>query len=543
MPAYRLFSNPGLPQCLVAAGCLAASDRTDVEIVRIAPQPGGGAEHQGRPLPYVLDGNGDVMATGVDEVCTWLGASGDQATIALVQQGLLGAARRAGFAHTRDEYEPAYHEVFATLTELDQRLAARRYLDGGEAPTATDWWAFAVLVKFDAVDYVLYKCNARHLDTYEHLLPYLRDLFQLHDVDDHLDYTAIKQQAYWEDERINPKQTYPLGGEHNLLLPHDRAERFVERDLVQVGTEEDPSKRRARGEWVRGVSAHRHRVTADGSSGYLAEANRYHLYVAFNCPWCHRTTLTRAILGLEDIISMDVTWFRRDAEKGWQFRPEEPGSTTESQYGYRYIKELYERVGSTEKSLPVLWDKKTETIVSNESAEILRMMNDGFASLATRKIDLYPAAKRDEIDRLNAWIYTDINNGAYKAGFTGSQKAYEIAYHRFFAAMDRLETILARQCFLTGETITEADVRLFPTLFRFDAVYHVRFRLNAYMLRDRPALSRWLRDMYEQPGVAAGSNLRHAKQGYFGRNANQIVPLGPEGEVLGLTPADRSDGV
>ncbi len=279
-------------------------------------------------------------------------------------------------------------------------------------------------------------------------------------------------------------------------------------------------------------------MSADPNSLFPAEPGRYRLYVANNCPWCHRVTLVRSLKQLQALISLDTLYYRRNAEHGWQFRPDLPGFDKDSQYGHRFITELYKKVGSKERSVPVLFDKKTETIVSNESADIVRMLNSAFSAHAPTTIDLYPEGLRDEIDQLNAWIYDAINNGAYKAGFTASQAAYERAYHKFFAAFEQLDQRLATRRFLTGVAITEADVRLFPTAFRFDHVYYIRFKLNKRMLRDYRHLYRWLRDMMHWPGIAEASNLEHARQGYFGRTGNNLVPSGPSFQ-FGEKPSAR----
>mmetsp|Transcript_33329 Transcript_33329/g.100684 ORF Transcript_33329/g.100684 Transcript_33329/m.100684 type:complete len:275 (-) Transcript_33329:63-887(-) len=248
-----------------------------------------------------------------------------------------------------------------------------------------------------------------------------------------------------------------------------------------------------------------------------------------NCPWCHRVVLGRAMLGLEDVISMDVLRYRRDPDLGWVFDASVEGCDPDTAAGgITSIRELYEREGSTEKSVPVLFDKKMQKIVNNESSEILRMMETEFTKLATQGIDLYPLHSRDEIDQLNAWIYQEINNGAYKAGFSGTQKAYEEAYDIFFNAVEKLEHTLKDRPYLTGDSVTEADVRLFPTLIRFDHCYYTRFWLDKKMIRECPQLHAWLERMWRLPGVAKGTSIDHIKKGYFGRTGNNIVPLGPD---------------
>ncbi|MEL6759635.1 MAG: glutathione S-transferase C-terminal domain-containing protein, partial [Myxococcota bacterium] len=196
--------------------------------------------------------------------------------------------------------------------------------------------------------------------------------------------------------------------------------------------------------------------------------------------------------------------------------------------GYRYVRELYERIESSEKSVPILWDKKRKTIVNNESAEIIRMFDAAFDSLAPETATLVPEELENQINRLNAFTYHAINNGAYKAGFSSSQDAYEAAHQRLFEALDVVEEMLRGRRFLLGTRLTEADVRLFPTIFRFDAVYFTRFNLDARQIRDLPNTQRWLEHMLAIPEIASASNLDHARKGYFGRTGNELVPLGPE---------------
>lgn len=311
----------------------------------------------------------------------------------------------------------------------------------------------------------------------------------------------------------------------------------------------DAKKRRAEGEFVRGVSTARNFV---GSSSYPVETERYHLYVAYNCPWCHRVLLGRAVMGLEEVISVDVLFPNRsteDEEPGanfWKFAPEGvtgmngqhvkfPSCTIDTVLGKKYAKEIYEASGIfDQKSVPILFDKTTKTVVNNESAEILRMMGTVFRPLARHReaMDLYPTDKADKINEINDWVYTDVANGAYKAGFSSNQEVYETAFTKFFAALDRLEDILTNSKFLVGDDVTEADIRLFPTLFRFDPVYHSRFKLNKKLLWEYEHLWRWMGDMMRLPGmdsVSYDEYLQHCKQGYFGRTGNGTIPVGPAG--------------
>ena len=307
----------------------------------------------------------------------------------------------------------------------------------------------------------------------------------------------------------------------------------------------DAAQRRARGEFVRGVSAHRAWI---GDPEHPPEPGRYHLFVALNCPWCHRVTLARNVLGLADVITLDVAFPNRTpaddpvGEGLWEFAPYRvatltgeplPECTHETGTGenFRLAVEIYGREGSSEKSLPILYDKRLGRIVSNESAEIVRMLNahaDALGSTALDRLDLYPDALASQIDRLNERIYVAINNGAYKAGFSSDQATYAAAFDTYFEALSELETLLSDdRPFLVGEAFTEADLRLFPTLYRHDPVYTVRMKLNGARVLDHPRLWRWLCRVHALAGVQEAGSLIHCRQGYFGRSWNGTVPLGP----------------
>ena len=308
----------------------------------------------------------------------------------------------------------------------------------------------------------------------------------------------------------------------------------------------DIAKRRRSGEFVRGDSAHRAWI---GDEAHPPEPGRYHLFVALNCPWCHRVTLARAVLGLEDAIGMDVAFPNRTGtddpagEGLWEFAPERiatltgetlPECTRETGTGagHRLAIDIYRAEGSGEKSLPILYDKRVGRIVSNESADIVRMLNAHADALGSSfgddRPDLYPDDLAGEIDALNARIYQAINNGAYKAGFSSDQTVYAAAFEAYFEALAELETRLSDgRPFLTGARFTEADLRLFPTLYRHDPVYHLRMKLNGARILDFPHLWRWLCRIHALPGVAEAGSLIHCRQGYFGRSWNGTVPLGP----------------
>lgn len=284
----------------------------------------------------------------------------------------------------------------------------------------------------------------------------------------------------------------------------------------------------AEGRFVRGETAFRKRLTADGSSGFPVEAGRYHLYVSYACPWAHRTLIARALLGLEEAISISVVNpFMGD--DGWTFA-EGPGVAPDPIHQARFLWQIYvarapEYTGRV--TVPILLDKPTGTIVNNESREILRMLD----AMRGERQSLAPEALRAEIDRTIDAIYTPVNNGVYRAGFAVSQGAYEEAVLELFAALDRWEEVLSTRRYLCGSALTEADVCLFTTLFRFDPVYHGHFKCNVRRIQDYPNLWGFVRDVYQLPGVAATCRLDHIKEHYYRSHPNinptRIVPVGP----------------
>ncbi|MDF7661580.1 glutathione S-transferase family protein [Erwiniaceae bacterium L1_54_6] len=287
------------------------------------------------------------------------------------------------------------------------------------------------------------------------------------------------------------------------------------------------------GGFVRQTSSFRHWISSDGSTGFAAEPDRYHLYVALICPWASRTLIARSLKGLEQVISVSVVEPQL-GEQGWHFG-DYPGANRDTLNNAEYLHELYTRAAADftgRATVPVLWDKKTQTIVNNESADILRMLNSGFGSLADNSIDLYPADLQSEIDALNESIYPRLNNGVYRTGFATTQISYQQAFHDVFSQLDELEERLSDgRTFLLGEQLTEADIRLFVTLIRFDAAYHGLFKCNLRRLRDYPQLNRYLKSMLAVSGVRQTVNIDHIKQGYYSikaLNPNGIVPAGPD---------------
>jgi putative glutathione S-transferase len=300
----------------------------------------------------------------------------------------------------------------------------------------------------------------------------------------------------------------------------------------------------AKGGFIRQVSGFRNWVTPDGSAGptgdagFAAEAGRYHLYVALICPWASRTLIARKLKRLEDAISISIVNPRLDDE-GWAFGGY-PGAGPDDINGARHLHEIYTRADplyTGRATVPVLWDKQLGTIVNNESADIVRMLNSGFGDLASGP-DLYPAPLRAEIDALNADIYPRLNNGVYRAGFAITQIAYEEAFDDVFSMLGSLEARLDKGGpFLLGDALTEADIRLFVTLVRFDAAYHGLFKCNLRRLADYPALSAYMAAMLAVPGIAETVSIEHIKAGYYSvkaLNPNGIVPKGPD--LPGLAP-------
>lgn len=293
------------------------------------------------------------------------------------------------------------------------------------------------------------------------------------------------------------------------------------------------------GKFKRTESKFRSWVTADGSpgptgdGGFKAEAGRYHLYVSYACPWAHRALIFRKLKGLEDLIDVSYThWFM--GENGWTFQADSDGIVRDKLFGSDLFYEVYLKADpkyTGRVTVPALWDKKTGTIVSNESADIIRMFNSAFDGVSAAAGDFYPNDRRGEIDAINERVYHTVNNGVYKAGFATSQDAYEEAVYPLFESLDWLDDILTRSRYLTGDTPTEADWRLWTTLFRFDLVYHGHFKCNIRQLKDYPHLWPYARDLYQWPGIAETVNAEHAQRHYYEShdmvNPTRIVPAGP----------------
>ncbi len=291
------------------------------------------------------------------------------------------------------------------------------------------------------------------------------------------------------------------------------------------------------GKFERQASKFRDNVSNDEDAKYPVESGRYHLYVSLACPWAHRALIFRKLKGLEEHIDVSVV-HPEMLDNGWEFK-EYPGSTGDKLYGFDYAHQIYTKAKpeiTTRVTVPILWDKQTETIVNNESAEIIRIFNSGFNALTSNDDDYYPEALRQEIDDINEMVYHDINNGVYKAGFATTQKAYEEAVNALFHALDIVEERLSKQRYLVGSNITEADWRLFTTLIRFDAVYHGHFKCNKKQIADYPNIYGYMKELYQVPGVAETVNFDHIKRHYYFShtmiNPTQIIPVGPELDLM-----------
>jgi putative glutathione S-transferase len=303
-------------------------------------------------------------------------------------------------------------------------------------------------------------------------------------------------------------------------------------DFLSYGDYSVKAPARADGAFVRPLYPFQGRITADGSSGFKAEPGRYHLYVSLACPWAHRSVIVRGLMGLEDVVSLSVVDPVRDG-RGWAFR-DGPGYGPDPVNGFTLLREAYE---ATEPgydghiSVPVLWDRQTSRIVSNNFPDITLDLDTQFGAWARTGVDLYPEPLRAEIDALNDVVYTTVNNGVYRCGFAATQQAYDAAVAALFATLDDLEQRLAGRRYLFGGQITEADVRLWVTLARFDSVYVTHFKTNIRRLVDYPNLWAYTRDLYQQPAFGPTTNFDHIKRHYYTThphlNPQRIVPAGP----------------
>ena len=291
-----------------------------------------------------------------------------------------------------------------------------------------------------------------------------------------------------------------------------------------------------KGSFKRASSVFRNKISSNHST-YLPETNRYHLYVSYACPWAHRTLIFRKLKNLESHISVD--YVHPDMlEMGWSFEKNFPGTSGDSLHNKRYVHEIYQLSDkdiSTKATVPILWDKKTRTIVNNESSEIIRIMNDAFNDITKNKDDYYPEKFRDQIDSINDTIYENINNGVYRSGFSKTQNSYEEAVKNLFTSLDMVNDILEGRNYLVGDILTEADIRLVPTLIRFDCVYYFHFKCNLKKISEYKNISRYLRNLLEEDAIKSTTNFEHIKRHYFYSHENinpfRIIPIGPETSI------------
>jgi putative glutathione S-transferase len=302
------------------------------------------------------------------------------------------------------------------------------------------------------------------------------------------------------------------------------------------------------GEFEREETAFRNRIRDDPDARFQPEAGRYHLYVSYACPWAHRTLLVRSLKGLEDAISVDVVDPFR-GEDGWQFTPDKAGCTADSVNGSDYLREVYTGAdpdATCRVTVPVLWDTEEDTIVNNESKEIIRMLDTEFEDVATRNVDLYPEGDQDDVDRIIEDIYEPINNGVYRAGFAKLQAAYDEAVTELFDALDHWDQVLADQRYLAGDRLTEADICMFTTLVRFDQVYHTHFMCNKQHIHEYENLWPYLRDLYQTPGVSETVRMDHIKEHYYTTHPDvtpsRIVAAGPDLDFEGNHNRDELPG-
>ncbi|MDZ7702688.1 MAG: glutathione S-transferase family protein [Halobacteriales archaeon] len=302
------------------------------------------------------------------------------------------------------------------------------------------------------------------------------------------------------------------------------------------------------GAFDRSETAFRERIRDTPNARFAPEADRYHLYIARACPWAHGAALVRELLGLDDVLSMDIVDPYRD-ERGWRFSPEHDGCTPDTVTGADYLAEVYRAADPDfdgHVSVPVLWDREHGTIVNNESIEVMQQLATAFDEHQSNDVDLYPAGRRDEIDSITTALYEPVNNGVYRAGFASSQAAYDTAVAELFEALGELDSLLADQRYLAGDRLTIADLRLFPTLVRFDEVYHTHFRCNRRRLTDYPNLWGYTRELFQLPGVADTVNMAHIKEHYYtthdSLNPKRIIPVGPEPDFEAPHDRDRLAG-
>jgi len=495
--------------------------------------------------------------TAAQEIGHLHGAGNEALAEAIDREGrqidaqLCNGVYMCGLAKSQAAYEAAHIRVFHELERLEKRLGEAPRLVG-DSTTLADIQALACLMRFDPVYFDLFKCQKRRIASYPNLSAFARSLVEEigHDALS-LDLDQIVNHYYTNFTSANPNGVVPIGYRNDFLdggrakYVDDAGGDRNDGETADRGgaTEQDQTsatERRAQGEFVRGIAAHRNWL---GDENFPVESGRYVLFVANNCPWCHRAMMARAMFqGVEELVDVSVLFYRRGGPEGrWRFLPDDQTELKDFENarpellegidredptgnGFEYASDIYQfsDPDSVEKSVPILFDRKSGRVVSNESADIVRMF-----STVSRSSEGGPdESLLRRIDAINARIYQDVNNGAYRAGFSSNQAAHEEAAAKYFKAFDWLDKILADSKYLlTSDKPTEADLRLFPTIYRHDPVYHTRMKLNVAMVRDYPHLNRWLTEMKQHPAVQRASRIDHCLAGYFGRTGNELVPF------------------
>ncbi|DBA03446.1 TPA: LOW QUALITY PROTEIN: hypothetical protein N0F65_002854 [Lagenidium giganteum] len=512
-------------------------------------------------VPSTVDLYPEALRAQIDEVNEW------------VYHDISNGVYKCGFAQSQGAYNDAVKKLFEGLDRVESILSKQRYL-AGNVMTEADVRLFTTLVRFDEVYFVHFKTNKKHIYEYPNMINYVRDIYQKPGISQTVHMDHIKNHYYGSHTHINTFGIVPAGGEVDFTLPHDRArfgastKRTIPQNFSQQSNFESFGTNKA-GAFQREDSVFRHWIEPNADAEFPAEKDRYHLYISYACPWASRCLMALHLKGLDKIIGLSVVHsvFQRtrpndanDVHAGWAFvdpavTPSLPGPTGLNEYSSagsipdtvnsaRFARDLYDMCynGKTRYTVPILWDKKKKMIVSNESADIVRMLNTAFEGIVPSTVDLYPEALRAQIDEVNEWVYHDISNGVYKCGFAQSQGAYNDAVKKLFEGLDRVESILSKQRYLAGNVMTEADVRLFTTLVRFDEVYFVHFKTNKKHIYEYPNMINYVRDIYQKPGISQTVHMDHIKNHYYGShthiNTFGIVPAG--GEVDFTLPHDRA---
>ncbi|CAI9090541.1 OLC1v1025340C1 [Oldenlandia corymbosa var. corymbosa] len=479
---------------------------------------------------------------------------------------------KCGFAKKQEPYDAAVKKLYESLDKCEEILSKQRYLCG-ETITEADIRLFVTLIRFDEVYAVHFKCNKKLLREYPNLFNYTKDIFQIPGMSSTVNMEHIKKHYYGSHPSINPFGIIPQGVvdvvfcscfgyfDDPMAVVKLQKQKPVYLCLLQISNKHtlqvagmNKGEISASGAFVRTASTFRNFISRDPNSDFPAEAGRYHLYISYGCPWASRCLAGLYIKGLDKIISFNSVksaWGRTkdtDDHMGWIFpdtSTEQDGATPDPWNEAKSIRELYDIASanySGKYTVPVLWDKKLKTIVNNESSEILRMLNAEFNDLAENPgLDLYPSHLQATIDELNEWIYDDINNGVYKCGFARKQEAYDEAVNRLFDALDKCEEILSKQRYLCGGTLTEADIRMFVTLIRFDEAYAIHFKCNKKCLREYLNLFNYTKDIFQIPGMSSSVNMEHIKKGYGSLpliNPSGILPIVPNIDYS--SPHDRA---